>query len=895
MGDVSIPGNMIQGGRDYTTAYASFIFYDMATSYRESKRAAGRALSRQVAAAMRQAGSWFANRTMVDPDLAWLEVQQAQGLLSANRPSEALSFLRFAEASFPDDADIHYLMGQVWLALGRPETARSEFTLALTERTDFAEAYYGRAEACNRLGDVRRAQSDLDAAAAYGLKRKGLKITKPEGETPEAIRKRFDSDAEKNRSPDTLTADATALVRSMTANGIRYDETYQDTLRGLEDAVRKDPGRPEPYVAVARYLIQEADNRTATVVPAEGALPFRRQVARELELQKAMTYADKALAVSRGDVRATVAKALALQKMGRTDEAEALIRPLVQSGRKNDPEALRLYAEFLFKRAGEQEMAALMMRQSRYVSSSHNEWRSDGLWEVTTTTRYDPSPSDLQRAANLEYQARANLSKSQESLREAVAAARGTMTGYFLASDYELWFGDRNKALSFLTTAVQKYPGEITAYDHLAAMLRFLLRPEDAVQTESRGLQLVQTSAAPLLGLAWNAIASKAYPQAEQWLQEGLTLDPSDARLYAYRGVIEEIAGDTATASRYYRMALSLSEARLAMDEPQNSKAVLLPRPASDFALSMRLREKLAAFALRDKETAGAMADYAANASLGTRFSPGGLAQPMFEAMFPDPNRPEIPSPRPDNGATLLATANLELGKLYQARGNQAEAERRFTAAASLGVMPGRMIPNVGNAAGDTNFSQFAGAPAAEAQLRLAEMFQKEGRNREAFQLLQAATQNHPADAVRGRLNTLINTSVHALNEGLDRRRSEEAARQQQEMDQRLLAAQQRAAQNEQLRRSGAPVDPDLVGTWRDQTMTLAIEEDGAYRLTTAKGASQGRIQAWNSRMTLMPNGGAPIQAFYRLMGNNFYQTRFEKNILQLSTTDGQSHRLEKK
>ena len=80
--------------------------------------------------------------------------------------------------------------------------------------------------------------------------------------------------------------------------------------------------------------------------------------------------------------------------------------------------------------------------------------------------------------------------------------------------------------------------------------------------------------AGALLRLAWNAIASKAYPQAEQWLQEGLTLDPSDARLYAYRGVIEEIAGDAATASRYYRMAGSCKKDNLFRAERNESNAI---------------------------------------------------------------------------------------------------------------------------------------------------------------------------------------------------------------------------------------------------------------------------------------------------------------------------------
>ena len=894
-GDVSIPGHLIQGGRDYTTAYASYVFYEMASTFREAGPVKGGALHPDVAAAMVQAGRWFANRAMADPDLAWLQVRRAEALASGNHLREALEYLTFAESTYPADPDIHFHLGGVWLALGRAATARAEYTRALTERTDFAEAYFGRAQACNRLGDARRAESDLEAAKAYGLKPMKLKIASSIRETIQVLRKQLEDDAAKNRPAEVLQVDAAKVIRAAARNGILYNETYQDTLRRLEDAVRAEPGKTAPYVACARYLIDEADNRMATVVPAEGAVPFRKQVSREWELRKAVNFADRALAIQKSDVPATVAKAMALQKLGQSNDAEQLIRPLMQPGQKHDPEALRLYAEFLFKRAGEQQMAAAMLRTPRYVSSTNDEWRSDGLWEVTTTTRYDPSPANLQQAGNLELQATRNLASSRESLQEAVSATRGTMIGYFLASDYELWFGDRNKALPLLMEGVKKYPREIAAYDHMAGLLHFLLRKEDALLTESAGLQLVQTSAAPLLGLAWSAIADKSYEKAEGWLADGLAIDPSDARLYTYHGVIEDIAGDTIKAARYFHMALALSEARLAMDEPDNITGTSLPRNAAEFALSMGLRNKLAAYAMAENASAEAMDYYNANAALAVRFSPGGLAQSMFGAMFPDPNRPAIPAPQPDNGAAMIATADLQLGRLYQTRGNMEEAAKRFQAAASLGVMPGRMIPNVGTGGGDTNFSQFAGAPAAEAQMNLAKLLLNEGRNQEAFQLLQSATQNNPPSTVRKELNTMLNSTVHALNEDLGKRKSEEAAAQQRGMDQRLMAVQQKAVESERLHRSGAPVDPDLVGTWQDQSMTLTIVEDGTYRQTTSQGAAEGRIQAWNSRITLMPENGAPQQAFYRLTGSNYYQTQFEKNILQLSLMDGRSYRLEKK
>jgi tetratricopeptide (TPR) repeat protein len=109
-------------------------------------------------------------------------------------------------------------------------------------------------------------------------------------------------------------------------------------------------------------------------------------------------------------------------------------------------------------------VGATMLGMPRYATSTHREWRSDGLWEVTTTTRSDPSQNDLQQAGNLQQQAMANLREAQVSLRQAVAARQGTLTGYFLASDYQLWFGDKHQALLLLQEALEKYPHEIAAY-----------------------------------------------------------------------------------------------------------------------------------------------------------------------------------------------------------------------------------------------------------------------------------------------------------------------------------------------------------------------------------------------------------------------------------------------
>ncbi len=169
---VSIPGNIVQGRDDYTSAYGTVVAYELGQAYQTlrlppdlgGKGTPEAVKAPPMRAAMLKAGQWFATKAMRRADLAPAHAARAVALHDAKQYEAALRELDYARSAYPDNPDLVYLSANCWLALGRPATARRDYTLALTSQTKFAPAYLGRAAAAARLGDSTRTQADLAIA-----------------------------------------------------------------------------------------------------------------------------------------------------------------------------------------------------------------------------------------------------------------------------------------------------------------------------------------------------------------------------------------------------------------------------------------------------------------------------------------------------------------------------------------------------------------------------------------------------------------------------------------------------------------------------------------------------------------------------------------------------------
>lgn len=438
---------------------------------------------------------------------------------------------------------------------------------------------------------------------------------------------------------------------------LRYDETYQDKLRILEDAVRAHPKNPDDLANLAEYIISESDNRGESVEPRRELLTYRWQESKEKERLRAVEILDRALTLNPKHIKAMIQKAIALSTLKQYDQAEQLADEALKLSGKNY-DALRLYAKFRSMRANQYSAEAMSLRQTECTSSTSTETRHDGIYEVTTTTCYPPSPADLERANQLDAAASGLRDRARAAMEAAVKAARGTVDKYLIQADLQLWSGDYDAAQQTLMDGVKLYPESLEAQD---ALVDFFAKTGQKVKAEEQqaiARQLIHTTAAPLLRLAWDQIAKTAWQGARARLAAARQIDPADARISAYSGMVLEGEGKTKEAIAAFRVALALEEARVRLDEPPINSEMPLTRDPLDFGLAIQSRFHLAHLLEQGGKQQEELDQYLASLRYEPRMLPGWESWQMFTAMLPD-QKPEKGAEMiaPVNAATLIAEA----------------------------------------------------------------------------------------------------------------------------------------------------------------------------------------------------------------------------------------------
>lgn len=885
---VSIPGHIAQGGQDYSTVYGTIVAYELANAYQHLRLPADfggagtpeAVKSPAMRAAMLKAGQAFANRATRRADLAPAHAARAKSLHDAGQYEAALREIDLARTAYPDNADLVYLSANCWLALGRPATARREYTLALTSRTDFAAGYLGRAAAAARLGDRARVTADLATAArldraatsrARGAIDDELARRHVDGDAARAWAD-LDAAAQRGDGADQLVAIATRLHRIAGERRVRYDEIYQDTIRTLEDAVRASPRQADRYADLARYLVTEADNRGEAVEPRRETVGYRVQTSREQELTRAIQIADQALVIDGRHAGALIQKAMALTALKRYDQAEAVAdQALAAAG--NNPDALRLYAQFRAMRANQMSAEAASLRQDRCSSSTHDEDHGDYVDRITTTTCYPPSQADVARASQLDATANDLRRRARTAMERAVQVSKGTVAGFLIEADLRLWDGDRPGAQAALQQAVKLDPKSLEAQDELVDFYASTGQRDLAEEQQAIERQLIHTTAAPLLRLAWTRIAKTAWSGAAGYLTRARQLDPEDARVPAYLAVTLDQQGKTAEAAAAFREAVALEDARLRLDEPENRQGAPLTRDPIDFGLIMRARMRLAAPLERASQLAAAVDLYVANAAVRTRVSRSDYSRQMFSAMLPDdePTNGAVVA-APVNAATLLAQSSLAAGKALRALGRKDEAQQQFLAAASFVPAPGAMIPRIGNARGDTNFGDQATAGSGEALVELAKTFLEAGQADQAQRYLRAATSAGIPDSLRNDVNQMNFAIARMMSDRPQPQTPESPAerpfRQMQERQERA-----RAQAVYQYMAANARVVPDIVGTWEltpenaflPMKQTLTVDSRANYtRVMQADGrTSRGKANSQRGQLMLFGEDGSSDTLYF--------------------------------
>jgi Tfp pilus assembly protein PilF len=879
---VLIPGHIAQGHDDYTTEYGSFILYKVGQAYQNHRLPVdqggtgkpGGAKSPQMREAMVKAGQMFAEKNYRRPELASISVSRAKQASGGKVTQGKMAHVERALAANPGDADAHDQAGKAWLEAGRPASARRELTIALTFKTDFSDAYLGRATAAARMGDEQRMNADLEiykkldgrfsTRSSRSAVENELSQHKVKGSADKYLLE-LQNAAKSGKPMEQLIEIATTVHRVKGEQRLLYDEIYQDRLRVLADAIRDNPKSPDKLVDLATYIIEEADNRGENVEPRRAIQLYRFQVSREQELRRAIQIADQALGMNPKHIGAMMQKAIALTGLGDHNQSEKLADQVLNLA-GNNPDALRLYARFRASRANQMSNEAWNLRQERCSSSSHEETRGSTVYEVKTTTCYQPTQADLNRAAQLEAQAAELRRRARAAMEKAVGVTKGTVEGLLLQADLALWDGRATEAQSNLEQAVKRDPKSLEAQDRLVQHYAQTGQQEKAEEQRLIAANLVQTTAAPLLRMAWRNAEKTAWQGARSYLTRASQVDPEDARIPAYLGVITAGDGKLEEAAAHYRTALALEEARLQSDEQKPEAGPALGRDALEFGLAIQARFRLARLAQEQQKQEEALAQYHAILSYEKRMSPGFESREMFNALWPDQQLERgALVVKPKNAATLVADAHLQTGKILSAMGKHDESVEHFRTAAMYGPLRNAGIPQIGNANGDTNFSGIAGEPAQEAQILLAKELIANGDLEGTQAVLWEAGKNLP-DHLRKELND-INMAMTRLpprpyhdpysDTKEEKARLEEMRTQQEQQarEQNKRNAERQAQRERNLARralTGLPpvasIAPSLVGRWEmtpdnpsAPKRILTIQPDSRYTLVTATdGATIG-------------------------------------------------------
>ena len=406
-------------------------------------------------------------------------------------------------------------------------------------------------------------------------------------------------------------------------------------------------------------------------------------------------------------------------------------------------------------------------------------------------------------------------------MEQAVAVSRGTVAGHLIEADLRLWDGNTAAAQAALQAAVKLDAGSLEAQDALAEFYARTGQLDAAEDQQAIARALVQTTAAPMLRQAWRRTEKTAWQGAAGFLTRARQLDPTDPRVPAYLAVTLEGQGQASAATAAYRAAIALEDARIRLDEPSTRQGAPLTREPLDFGTALRARLRLAAALERANQPVPAADLYLANAALASRVDRADYSRQMFTSMLPG-DAPTggavVASPR--NIATWLAESSLAAAKALRALGRNQEADAQLRIAASFSPAPGTMVPRIGNAQGDTNFSNQATSGSGEAMVELAKQFLEAGNTTEAMKYLQAATNAGIPDRLRAEVNQMNLALARMMsNQRAQPQPSPQQDRNEPPERQRLRDMQEQQ-ENERNRRAAevmaarARVTPDLVGTW---------------------------------------------------------------------------------
>jgi tetratricopeptide (TPR) repeat protein len=577
----------------------------------------------------------------------------------------------------PDDPRLLAAHAKCVLALGSPFLARLECTRVLTQDLNNVDAYATRAVAAAQMGDARRADSDLkwvgqidpqkvaDAQAAVSAAA-GLQ---PAGFKPEELAQRLQELHQ--MAADGKPCEALSIYKGEEAIRKRYDEDYQERRHILTLATQKQPQSAEALAELGEFLYLGAIDDLGEVV--EPRAQFRRyrlvnDQSQTQELAQASQYVDAALQLDPKNVLAVTTKAELLIRDGQWADAETLLRQALATN-PNEPRVLRLFGRVM-------DYAASCRDYKAYQLRSTQSWISgEFLW-----TRY-PSQADLDNADKLNAQGEELYAIGSNAIAAAAEAQKGTADGFDYAFVIARRNGQTDEAISDLQQAVKLAPENPAYYDALGDLYEEKGMLVDAAQTRAIGVNLVQTTAAPMLRLAWQQIPMTQYKEARGSLDRAMALDPADPRSAAYLSVVDGEDEKPDEAHAWMVVAAAQDEAKARMEGRSATTTAIGQLPASEVALGITLDVRAAESYLRLKQREPAMQLFDLAIAVAGRVPSAERNIDNASSMLPTSGGggdPGVTIPPAHSIAESVAWAHLYRGRMLVAEAKQADAIVEF-------------------------------------------------------------------------------------------------------------------------------------------------------------------------------------------------------------------------
>ena len=330
-------------------------------------------------------------------------------------------------------------------------------------------------------------------------------------------------------------------------------------------------------------------------------------------------------------------------------DAETLLKHALEL-HPGDPDVLDLFSRVLDQAAAIQAATASGLRTTKTWSDFNYVYY-----------RY-PSQNDLRQANEYDAQARRFWELARRSLASAADAARGTPRGFYFQAVAAQRQGDLQAARSALETAVRLQPGYVSAWQRLALVDGELGLVDQAYEAQMAAANLTQTTAAPMLKLAWLYVGQTRWPTASRALDRGAAVDPAAPRIAAYRGAIARQKGEDAEAAGWFLAAAAVDEAQHLLRGVRLRETVGPPLTPEDVGLQLALNNYAGELLLKAHAAERAVQLLDSNLAMYERVAEADRYSRLAVAMLPQANDEAVLVPEAPNIETLLAWSRVWRG-----------------------------------------------------------------------------------------------------------------------------------------------------------------------------------------------------------------------------------------